>query len=70
MSDYNKTLKAYEDKGEIPLAKLMPQPMRIFDRPVSCPYCNLVFAVSISDEHDHFIHCPDCCMELEYERQR
>jgi hypothetical protein len=34
-----------------------------------CPYCHGLFGVDITylDQVDNVVHCPMCCMEVEFE---
>lgn len=69
MKTYEETLKDYDQKGIIPLATIVTYAKWKQDhRPRRCPYCNIKFSVNLVRDAEHIIHCPVCCMEIEYEK--
>jgi hypothetical protein len=70
MKSYEQLLKEYEQDGVIPVAHevFFAQWVR-GHRPRACPYCYVMFSVNLAKDADHIIHCPVCCMEIEYEKE-
>ena len=70
MREYEELLKQYEEAGFIPKAKKLTYASWVKEHhPRRCPYCFTVFSVGITPECNHIIHCPICCMEIEYQKE-
>lgn len=68
MDSYEELLKDYEESGIVPAAKIKRYVSWNEANPVrQCPWCLNYFTVSLTEDQSKVIHCPICCMEVEYE---